>query len=70
MLGHDVKYCAAHFAVTKNGGKADYQYGEFLKAMGGRPRVDPYTEKQGGSENSLEGCGDKSDAGFYRSEEG
>ena len=70
MLGHDVKNCDAHFAVIKNGGMTDYQYGDFLKAMGGQPRVDPYTEKQGGSENSLEGGGYNSDVGFYRSEEG
>ncbi|XP_075665004.1 uncharacterized protein LOC142634590 [Castanea sativa] len=70
MLGHDVKNCAAHFAVTKNGGKTDYQYGEFLKEMGGRPRVDPYTEKQEGLENSSEGGGGKSDAGFCGSEDG
>ncbi|KAK7824791.1 hypothetical protein CFP56_034033 [Quercus suber] len=38
MLGHDVKHCASHFAVIQNGGKVDYQYGEFLRAMGGHPR--------------------------------
>ncbi|KAK7835681.1 uncharacterized protein CFP56_023287 [Quercus suber] len=70
MLGHDVKNCAAHFAVTKNGGTAEYQYGDFLKAMGGRPRVDPFVRKQGGSENSSAAGEDKSVAGLYRSEEG
>lgn len=41
MLGHDVKHCASHFAVVKNGGEVDYQYGDFLLAMGGRPRFSP-----------------------------
>ncbi|XP_075665169.1 uncharacterized protein At4g02000-like [Castanea sativa] len=35
VLGHDIKNCAAHFVVTQNGVVVDYQYGEFLKAMGG-----------------------------------
>ena len=35
MLGHDVKNCAEHFAATTIGGTIDYQYGDFLKAMGG-----------------------------------
>ena len=70
MLGHDVKNCAEHFAVTENGHTVDYQYGDFLKAMGGRPRVDPFVGKQGGSEYSLDGGGKQSGVGFYRSEEG
>ena len=48
MLGHDVKNCAKHYVVTKNGGTTDYQYGDFLKAMGERLRVDPLVGKQGG----------------------
>ncbi|KAK7858424.1 uncharacterized protein CFP56_012316 [Quercus suber] len=70
MLGHDIKNCAAHFAVTKNGGTTEYQYGDFLKVMGGRPRVDPFVGKQGGSEDSPAAGGDKSVAGLYRPEEG
>ena len=38
MLGHDVKHCASHFALTQNGGEVEFQYGESLHAMGGRPR--------------------------------
>ena len=41
MLGHDVKHCASHFVVVKNGGEVDYQYGDFLLAMWGRPRFSP-----------------------------
>ena len=48
MLGHDVKNCAEHFAVTKNGGMVDYQYGEFLKNMGGRARSGPFERKAEG----------------------
>ena len=38
MLGHDVKHCASHFALTQNGGEVEFQYGESLHAMGGSPR--------------------------------
>ena len=41
LLGHDVKHCASHFAVSRNGGEVDYQYGESLRALGGRPRPFP-----------------------------
>ena len=37
LLGHDVKHCASHFAVSRNGGEVDYQYGESLRALGGHP---------------------------------
>ena len=70
MLGHDVKICVEHFAVTKSGGTMDYQYGDFLKAMGGRPRVELFVGKQGGSEYSSNGGGENSIAGFYRFEGG
>ena len=35
ILGHDLKHCVAHYAVEKNGGSMGYQYGDFLKAVGG-----------------------------------
>lgn len=41
LLDHEVKHCASHFAVVKNGGEVYYQYGEFLRAMGGWPRFSP-----------------------------
>lgn len=37
MIGHDIKHCTAHFVVIQNGGKVDYQYGDSLRAMEGRP---------------------------------
>ena len=39
ILGHDLKHCAAHYAVEKKGGRIEYQYGDFLRAVGGRPRA-------------------------------
>ena len=41
MLGHDVKHRASHFAIIKNEGEVDYQYGDFLRALGGQPRYCP-----------------------------
>ena len=39
MLGHDLKHCAVHYAVEKQGGSVEYPYGEFLKVAGGRGRI-------------------------------
>ena len=39
VLGHDLKHCAAHYVVDKNGGRVEYQYGDFLRVVGGRPRA-------------------------------
>ncbi|KAL0007369.1 hypothetical protein SO802_008871 [Lithocarpus litseifolius] len=39
ILGHDLKNCAAHFAAEKQGRKIEYQYGDFMKANGSRPRA-------------------------------
>ena len=38
ILGHDLKHCAAHYVVEKNGGSMEYQYGDFLKVVGGRAK--------------------------------
>jgi len=69
MLGHDIKNCAVHFAVTQNGGMVDYQYGDFLRAMGGRPRVDLPIEKQGVLKNNSGDGGYQFDDGLYRSDD-
>lgn len=52
VLGHDLKYYAAHYAVEKNGGRIEYQYGDFLKAVGGRVRAstNPYSTNKSSSE--------------------
>lgn len=39
LLGHDLRHCATHFALTKNGGEVVCQYGDWLNAIGGRRRV-------------------------------
>ena len=28
LIGHDIKHCARHFALTKNGGKVTCLYGD------------------------------------------
>ena len=38
ILGHDLKHCAAHYVVEKNGGNIVYQYGDFLRAAGAQAR--------------------------------
>ena len=45
MLGHDLKYCASYFACTKIG-EVVCQYGEWLKASGGRLRLPPKRESE------------------------
>ena len=39
ILRHDLKHCAAHYAAKKNDGIGEYQYGDFLRAIGGCARV-------------------------------
>lgn len=39
ILGHDLKHYAVHYAVEKKGGSIEYQYSDFLRAIGGRPRA-------------------------------
>ena len=42
LLGHDLRHCASHYAVEKNGGDFKYQCGDWLKASGGRKRSPPW----------------------------
>ena len=35
LIGHDLRHCASHYAIEKNGGDVEYQYGDWLKALGG-----------------------------------
>ena len=59
ILGHDLKHYAAHYAVEKNGGSIEYQYGDFLKAAGGRARAStmPYSNNKSSSEEVRGGGG-------------
>ena len=38
LLGHNLRHCASHYAMEKNGGQVEYQYGDWLKALGGCPK--------------------------------
>ena len=40
LLGHDIKHCATYYALMKSGKEVQLQYGEWLKASGGRQRVE------------------------------
>ena len=42
LLGHDLRHCASHYVVEKNGGDVEYQYGDRLKVSGGRQRSPPW----------------------------
>ena len=39
FVGHDLKHRAGFFAVEKNGETMDLQYGDWLKAVGGRQKT-------------------------------
>ena len=40
LLGHDIKHRANYFVLMKFGKEVQLQYGEWLKASGGRKRVE------------------------------
>ncbi|KAL0002427.1 hypothetical protein SO802_016208 [Lithocarpus litseifolius] len=42
LLGHDLKHCAPYFTATKIDREVICQYGDWLKAMGGRTRSPPH----------------------------
>ena len=73
LLGHDLKHCAEHFARCKNGGEVVYQYGEWLKAAGGRsrspPRMGPAKNHHPNTVNPTEAQTDNSSSPVRRSEE-
>ena len=72
MLGHDVRNCAEHVVAATIGGSIDYQYRDFLKAMGGRARGGSLERKTGGggAEYGTEGGGESTSTGSYRSKGG
>lgn len=51
LLGHDLRHCASHYVVEKNGGDVEYQHGDWLKALGGCQRSPP---QKGAVESSLD----------------
>ena len=56
ISGHDFKNYVAHYAVEKNGGVGEYQYGEFLRAIGGRS-TGSASQSTGAKSSSVEGAG-------------
>ena len=50
LLGHDLHHCARHFSATRNGDEVELQYGDWLKATGGRYRSPPKRKPEGSSE--------------------
>lgn len=44
ILGHDLKHCAHYFARTKGGGEVICQFGDWLRASGGRSWSPPRRE--------------------------
>lgn len=67
IMGHDIKNCAQHYASRKNGREDVCQYGDWLKATGGRfrspPKVSPTNITQpnnaAGNQGGLTGVGEK-----------
>ena len=57
LLGHDLRHCANHYAMEKNGGQVEYQYGDWLKASSGRPKSSSTRETNPAS-SSCDGLGD------------
>ena len=57
LLGHDLHHCASHYAMEKNGGQVEYQYGDWLKALGGCPKSSSTRETNPASSSS-DGLGD------------
>ena len=45
-VGHDLKHCAGFFAMEKNGATMELQYGDWLKAVGGRQRSTSQAERE------------------------
>ena len=41
LLGHDFHHRARHFAAEKSDGEVEYQYGDWMRASGGRQRSSP-----------------------------
>ena len=55
ILGHNLKHFAAHYAAEKNGGSMEYQYRDFLMAIGSRARasVSQHTSPKSNTEEGI-----------------
>lgn len=57
LLGQDLRHCASHYALEKNGGNVVCQYGDWLKATSGRPKS-PSKRETNPASSSSDGLGD------------
>ena len=69
ILGHDLKHCVAHYAMEKKGGRIEYQYRDFLKAVGDHPRA-PGSKETGPSFVFEEGKGCEAEKRAIQAEQG
>ena len=53
LLGHDLHHCVRHFSATRNGGEVEFQYGDWLRATGGRYRSPPKRKTECSHEPNL-----------------
>ena len=53
FMGQDVKHYAGFFAEEKNGATMELQYGDWLKAVGGRQKTTSRAEGEMGMENEM-----------------
>ena len=55
ILGQNLKHCAAYYAVEKNGGSMEYQYGDLLRAIGGHAKasVSQHTSPKSNTEEGI-----------------
>ena len=62
ILGHDLRHCAAHYAMEKKGDRIEYQHGDFLRAVGVRPRVSlsKVSGQMAGTEEEMGSAAEKS----------
>lgn len=54
LLGHDLRHCPGYFSLTRSEGEVECQYGDWLKATGGRYRSPPKRTTESGHEPNLE----------------
>ena len=54
LLGHDLRHCASHFSATRSEGDVEFQYGDWLKAIGGCYRSSPKRKTERDHEPNFE----------------
>ena len=54
MLGHDIRHCTKHFTAAKQSGEVKCQYGDWMRASGGRSRSSPKRTTKGSVSSTRE----------------